>query len=78
MILQILGKEIFLKRTSHFVLFAVIENNITLTKPEDIANAFNKYFTNISSTLQPTIKFSRKYFHDFLLDIGINSIYKAS
>ena len=78
MILQIPGKEISLKRTSNFVLFAVIENNITLTKPEDIANAFNKYFTNILSTLQPTIKFFRKHFHDFLLDIGINSIYKAS
>ena len=27
----------------------VIENNIRLTKPKDISNAFKKYFINISS-----------------------------
>ena len=35
-------KLIFPKRTSNSVPSAVIENNITLTKPEDIADAFNK------------------------------------
>ena len=28
----------------------VIENDITLTKPKDFANAFKKYFINISSS----------------------------
>ena len=44
-------KLISLKRTSNSVPSAVIENNITLTKPKDIANAFNKYFINISSSI---------------------------
>ena len=59
-------KLISLKRTSNFVPSAVIENNFTLIKPEDIANAFNKCFVNISSTIQFTIKFSRNKFHRFL------------
>ena len=50
---------------------AVNENNITLTKTEDIANAFNKCFINISSIIQSTIKFSRNTFYDFLPDIEI-------
>ena len=39
-----------LKRTSNSEPSAVIKNNITLTKPKDIVNAFNKYFINISSS----------------------------
>ena len=55
----------------------VIENNIRLTKPKDISNAFKKYFINISSSIQSKIKFSRIKFHDFLPDIDINSFHKA-
>ena len=44
-------KLISLKRISDSMPFVVVENNITLTKPEDIANALNKYFTNISNTI---------------------------
>ena len=54
---------------------AVIESNILLTKPEDIANAFSKYFINISSLIQSTIKFSRKTFYDFLPDKDIKSFF---
>ena len=68
-------KLIFLKRTSNSVPSAVIENNITLSKPKDIANAFNKYFINISSSIQSTIKFSRNKFHDFLHDLENNSFF---
>ena len=53
----------------------VIENNITLTKPEDIANASNNYFINISSAIRSTIKFSRNKFHGFLPDLDINSFF---
>ena len=53
---------------------AVIENNITLTKPRNITNAFNKTFINISSSIQSTIKFSRNKFHDFLSNINSFSI----
>ena len=50
---------------------AVIENSITLTKPDNIADAFNKYFINVSSTIQSKIKFSRNKFLDFFPDINI-------
>ena len=53
-------------------------NSITSTKPEKIANAFNKYFVSISSTIQSTSRFSRKKFREFLHDIGINSFYIKS
>ena len=68
-------KAIKVPISSNSVPSPVIEDNITLTKPEDIANAFNKYFINISSTIQSTIKFSKKKFHDFLPDIDINSFF---
>ena len=64
-------KLISLERTSDSVSAAVNENNVALTKTEDIVNAFNKYFINISSTIQFTIKFSRRTFYDFLPDIEI-------
>ena len=64
-----------LKRTSNSVPSAVTENNITLTKPEDIANALNKYFINIPSTIQSTIKFSRNIFPNFHSDTDINSCF---
>ena len=63
-------KLMFLKRTSMSVSSAV---SITLTKSEEISNVFNNYFVKISSTIQSTIKFSRKKFHAFFLDIDINS-----
>ena len=53
----------------------VIENIITLTKPSDIANAFNKCFTDTSSSIQFTLKCSRNKFNDFLPDIDINSFF---
>ena len=64
-----------LKRTSNSLSSVVIENNISSTKPEAIASAFNKYLANISSTIQSTIKFSRNKFKDFLPDIDINSFF---
>ena len=44
-------KLISLKITSNSVP-SVTKNDIPLTKPEKIANAFNKYSVNISSTIQ--------------------------
>ena len=64
-------KLISLKRTSNSLPFAVIENNITLTKSEDIANEF----VNISSTIKSIIKFSTNKFHSFLPDTDINSFF---
>ena len=53
----------------------VIENIITLTKSKDIANAFNNYFTDNSSSIQFTLKCSKNKFNDFLPDIDINSFF---
>ena len=50
---------------------AAFKNNISLTKPDAIANACNKYFIHISSMIQSSIKFSRNKFHDFLSDKDI-------
>ena len=67
-------KLISLKRASNSVPSAIIENNIRLTKPKDIANVFNKYLI-ISNSIQSKTKFSRNKFHDFLPDIYINSFF---
>ena len=64
-------KLISLKRTSNSVPSAVIKDNIILTNPKGIANVFNKYFKNISSSIQSGIKFSRNKFHDFHPDIDM-------
>ena len=45
------------------------------TKPEDNSNVFNKYFINMSSMIQSTIKFSKNKFHDFISNININSFF---
>ena len=55
-----------MKIISDSVSSVVIENNITLTKPEVIANKFSKYFANISSTIEFTVKFFKNKFHDFI------------
>ena len=46
------------------------ENNISLTKFEGIATAFNKYFVNISSTIQSN-QISRNNLYDFFPNIDI-------
>ena len=52
--------------------------NISLNKPEDIANGFNKFFVNISSTIQYSIKFSRNKLPDFLPNIDIDFFFIRS
>ena len=64
-----------LKRTSNSVPSDVIENIITLSKSKDIANAFNNYFTDTSSSIQFTLKCPKNKFNDFLSDIDINSFF---
>ena len=68
-------KLISLRRTSNSVPSTVIHNNIIVTKPEDIANAFNKYFIIISGMIQSTIKFCRNKYLGFLPDIDINPFF---
>ena len=68
-------KQISLKRTWNSVPSTVTESDISLAKPEDITNAFNKFFWKFSSTVQSSIKFSRHKFYNFLPDIDINSFF---
>ena len=42
------------------------DNCQSLTEPQEIANAFNKYFVNVATDIQSSIKYSKNNFHDFL------------
>ena len=53
----------------------IIEDNISLTNPKDIADAFNNYFFNVATGIKPSIKYSRNKFFDFLPQININSFF---
>ena len=64
---------ISLKRTFSSVPFAILGN--TLNKPEEIANVLNKYFGNISSTIQSTTKFPKNKFRKFPPGADIDSLF---
>ena len=44
----------------------IFDNGRSLTEPQEIANAFNKYFVNAAADIQSTIRCSKNNFHDFL------------
>ena len=46
------------------VLF--LDNGDIITNPYDIANIFNNYFVSIAETTKKSIKYSCKYFSDYL------------
>ena len=50
----------------------IFKNRWNLTEPQEIANAFNKYFINVATDIQWSIRYSKNNFHDFLLTININ------
>ena len=52
-----------------------IEDNISLTNPKDIADAFNNYFSNVATGIKSSMKYSRNKFFDFLPQININSFF---
>ena len=47
----------------------IFDNGRSLTEPQEIANAFNKYFVNVTKDIQSST------FHDILLTININSFF---
>ena len=47
----------------------IFDNGRSLTEPQEIANAFNKYFVNVTKVIQSST------FHDILLTININSFF---
>ena len=66
---------ISLKYSRSTVPSTIIEDNISLTNPKDIADAFNNYFSNVATVIKSSIKYSRNKFFDFLPQININSFF---
>ena len=66
---------ISLKDSTFTVPSIIIEDNISLTNPKDIADAFNNYFSNVATGIKSSIKYSRNKFFDFLPQININSFF---
>ena len=62
---------ISLKDSTSRVPSTVIEDNISLTNPKDIADAFSNYFSNVATGIKFSIKYSRNKFFDFLPQINI-------
>ena len=60
---------ISLKDSTSAVPSTIIENNISLTNPEDTADAFNNYFSNMATGIKSSIKHSRNKFFGFLPQI---------
>ena len=60
---------ISLKDSTSAVPSTIIENNISLTNPQDIADAFNNYFSNVATGIKSSINHSRNKFFDFLPQI---------
>ena len=50
----------------------ISDNGRRLTEPQEIANAFNKYFVNVATDNQSSIWYSKNDFYDFLPPININ------
>ena len=46
-----------------------------MLNPKDIANAFNKYFSNVATGIKSSIKYSRNKLFDFLPQINTNSFF---
>ena len=66
---------ISLKDSLSTVPSTIIEDNISLTNPKDIADAFNNYFSNVMTGIQYSIKHSRNTFFDLLPQVDINSFF---
>ena len=66
---------ISLKDSRSTVPSTIIEDNISLTNPKDIADAFNIFFSNVVTGIKSSIKYSRNKVFDFLPQININSFF---
>ena len=53
----------------------IFDNGRSLTEPQEIANAFNKYFVIVATDIYSSIRYSKNHFHDFLPPIDINSFF---
>ena len=64
-----------MKDSTSTVPSTIIEDNISLTNPKDIADAFKNYFSNVAAGIKSSIKYSRNKLFDFLPQININSLF---
>ena len=52
-----------------------LENGDTITNPYDIPNTFNNYFASIAETTKRSMKYSHKYFSDYLSNESSSKIF---
>ena len=68
-------KLISLKDFSNIAPSNIFDNGQNLTEPQAIPSAFNKYFVKMANDIQPSNRYSKNYFHDFLPPINIDSFF---
>ena len=52
-----------------------LDNGDTITNPYDIVNAFNNYFASIAETTKKSVKYSHRYFSDYLSNESISKLF---
>ena len=57
---------ISLKELAHVASSNIFDNGRSLTGPQEIANTFYKYFANIATDIQCSIRYSKKNVYDSL------------
>ena len=67
---------ISLKELSKVAPSNIFDNGWRLTEPQEIANAFNKYFVNVDTDIQSSSRYSKNNFHDFLTSVNINPFFR--
>ena len=60
---------------NHIFPTAITVNNETITKPFDIANAFNIYFAKVAVDIQSSIRFSMEKYYDYLPPLNLESFF---
>ena len=63
------------KRIAYVAPSNIFDNGRSLTEPQEIAIAFEKYFVNVATDIQSSIRYSKNNFHGFLPPININSFF---
>ena len=66
---------ISLKELSNVAPSTILGNGRSLTESQDIANVFNKYFVNVATDIQSSIRYSKNNFNDFLSPINKSSVF---
>ena len=65
-------KIISLKELPNIASSSIFYNGRSLTEPQDVTNAFAKYFVNVVTDIQSFIRYSKNNVQDFLPPTNIN------